>query len=166
MTDVQALLPLSAAKHTPVLVVSGSIVSPIHSDLIAFDLPLMLADEGFTVTRYNPGMTITAKNYDLMLIHLGEETLLTRGRPFLDWSRLMGNIHAAMERHWHDIPTAMISFGYPYMLHDAPPMPCHINAYATMPAMQSAVVDCLLGRAAWNTASPVDAFCGLEDPRY
>jgi beta-N-acetylhexosaminidase len=71
-----------------------------------------------------------------------------------------------MDRHWHRIPTAMISFGYPYYLYDAPRVPTYINAYATMPTMQAAVLDCLLGRTPWNPNSPVDAFCGLEDARY
>ena len=164
--DVQGLLPLSPQKHRRVLVVSGGIVSPIHPEPIAFDLPQMLRDEGFDVTLYNPGAPVVAQDYDLMLYLLGEETLLTRGRIFMDWARLAGNFHAAMERHWHDIPTAMISFGYPYMLYDAPRVPCYINAYATMRTMQSAVLDCLLGRHAWNAASPVDAFCGLEDARF
>ena len=164
--DVQGLLPLSPQKHHRVLVVSGGIVSPIHPNPIAFDLPQMLRAEGFDVTHYTPGTQINSGNFDLMLYLLGEETLLTRGRVFLDWARIAGNFHAAMDRHWHDIPTAMISFGYPYMLYDAARMPCYINAYATMPSMQSAVVDCLLGRAAWNTTSPVDAFCGQEDARY
>lgn len=163
--DVQGLLPLSLQMHRRILVVSGGIISPIHPEPIAFDLPQMLRDEGFEVTLYSPGTPVNHADHDLMLYLLGEETLLTRGRVFLDWARLAGNFHGAMDRHWHDIPTAMISFGYPYMLYDAPRMPCYINAYATMPTMQSAVVDCLLGRAAWNNTSPVDAFCGLEDAR-
>jgi beta-N-acetylhexosaminidase len=164
--DVQGLLPLSPQKHRRILVVSGGIISPLHPEPIAFDLPQILAENGFKVTLYSLGASIHAGDYDLMLYLLGEETLLTRGRVFLDWARLAGNFHAAMDRHWHDIPTAMISFGYPYMLYDAPRMPCYINAYATMPSMQSAVVDCLLGYAPWNTHSPVDAFCGLVDARY
>ena len=78
----------------------------------------------------------------------------------------MGGFMGAMERVWHEVPTAMISFGYPYMLYDAPRAPCMINAYATMPSMQAAVVECLLGRADWLGRSPVDPFCGLEDARF
>jgi beta-N-acetylhexosaminidase len=164
--DVQALLPLSPKLHHRVLIVSGGIISPLHAEPIAFDLPQMLRDEGFDVTVHTPGVPVQTQDFDLMLYLLGEETLLTRGRVFLDWARLTGNFIGAMDRHWHDIPTAMISFGYPYMLYDAPRMPCYINAYCTMASMQSAVVDCLLGRAPWNTTSPVDPFCGTEDARY
>jgi beta-N-acetylhexosaminidase len=164
--DVQGLLPLSPVRHRRVLIISGGILSPLHPDPMAFDLPDLLTREGFAVTMHAPGQPVHPKDHDLLLYLLGEETLLTRGRIFVDWARIAGPMDHAMARHWYDIPTAMISFGYPYMLYDAPRVPCYINAYATMPTMQSAVVDCLLGRAAWNTASPVDPFCGLEDARY
>ena len=85
---------------------------------------------------------------------------------FLDWARLTGHFGAAMARHWHDIPTLMVSFGYPYYLYDAPRAPTYVNAYTTMVPMQQAVVDCLMGRALWNHHSPVDAFCGLPDARF
>ena len=71
-----------------------------------------------------------------------------------------------MERCWHDVPTLMISFGYPYLLYDAPRVPTYVNAYSTLESVQRAVVECLLGRAEWNRHSPVDPFCGLEDARY
>ena len=106
------------------------------------------------------------KNLAPLYLVFGEETLLTRGRIFLDWARIMGGFMGAMERVWHEVPTAMISFGYPYMLYDAPRAPCMINAYATMPSMQAAVLECLLGRAPWQGRSPVDPFCGLEDARF
>lgn len=45
--DMQALLPLSVQKHRRILIVSGGIVSSIHPEPIAFDLPQMLRDQGF-----------------------------------------------------------------------------------------------------------------------
>jgi beta-N-acetylhexosaminidase len=164
--DVQGLLPLSPSRHRRVLVISGGIVSPIHREPLEFKLPQMLAAEGFEVTLHTPETAITRENFDLILYLFGEETLLTRGRIFLDWAKISGNFIGAMQRYWHDIPTAMISFGYPYYLYDAPRVPTYINAYATMDSMQAAVVECLLGRAEWNRTSPVDPFCGLEDARY
>ena len=71
-----------------------------------------------------------------------------------------------MRRPWHEVPTALISFGYPYYLYDAPRMPAVINAYSTLETMQEAVIDCMLGQQGWNKHSPVDPFCGLEDARY
>ena len=60
----------------------------------------------------------------------------------------------------------MISFGYPYLLYDAPRVPTYINAYSTLAEVQQTVVDALLGNAKWNRNNPVDPFCGLEDARY
>jgi beta-N-acetylhexosaminidase len=164
--DVHALLPLSPAKHKRVLVVTSGIVVPFFPQPIPFDLPDMLKAEGFEVTLHTAQTVPSAADYDLMIYLFGEETLLTRGRIFLDWLKITGNFEAAMARHWHEIPTLMISFGYPYYLYDAPRAPAYVNAYATMPSMQRAVVECLLGRAPWNPHSPVDAFCGQPDARY
>ena len=164
--DVTGLLPLSPDRTRRVTVVSGGIVSPVHPDPMDFDLPDLLRAEGFEVTLFRPGDRIGADTTDLMVYLFGEETLLTRGRIFLDWARVAGDFRAAMARHWHEVPTLLISFGYPYYLYDAPRMPCVVNAYATMPTMQAAVVEALMGRAPFNTDSPVDAFCGLPDARY
>jgi beta-N-acetylhexosaminidase len=164
--DVQGLLLLAPLKHRRVLVITNGVISPIHPEPFAFDLPEMLRGEGFEVTLLDKNAPQNPKDFDLAIYLLGEETLLTRGRIFLDWLRLTGDFRMAMERSWHDVPTMLISFGYPYYLYDAPRMPCVINAYATMPTMQKAVVDCLLGRSAWQGQNPVDPFCGLEDARY
>ncbi len=82
-----------------------------------------------------------------------------------EW-KISGNFHAAMARHWHLVQTAMISFVYPYSLHDAPQMPTYVNGFSTTDSMQAAVPDYRVGRAVWNPTSPVDAFCGLECARY
>ena len=164
--DVPGLLPLSPTRHRRVLVVSTGVVMPFVAHPLPFDLPDMLRAEGFEVTLFEPGMTPDPADWDLMLYLFGEETLLTRGRIFLDWARLTGHFRAAMARHWHDIPTLMVSFGYPYYLYDAPRAPTYVNAYTTMVPMQRAVVDCLMGRAEWNRNSPVDAFCGLPDAAF
>ena len=164
--DVQGLLPLSVARHKRVLVVTSGIIVPFFPHPIPFDLPDMLTAEGFEVTLYTPGMVPSPTDFDLMIYLFGEETLLTRGRIFLDWLKITGHFGAAMARHWHEIPTLMVSFGYPYYLYDAPRAPTCVNAYATMPSMQGAVVECLMGRKPWNQSSPVDAFCGLPDARY
>jgi len=164
--DTQRLLPISPQRHKRVLVISGGIVSPLHSEPFAFKLPDMLTAEGFEVTVHTQQPAVGPESFDLVLYLLGEETLLTRGRVFLDWARLGGDFVGAMRRYWHDIPTAMISFGCPYHLYDAPRVPTYINAYCTIDEMQAAVVDLLMGRCPWNRISPVDPYCGLEDARY
>jgi len=164
--DVQGLLPLDPGKHSRVLVFSGGIVFPFLPDPLPFVLPQLLAEKGFEVTLYEPGMEVSAERFDLILYLFGDETLLTRGRIFLDWLGLTGHFGTAMARHWHEIPTLMVSFGYPYMLYDAPRVPTYVNAYSTTETMQRAVADLLTGEGEWNRNSPVDPFCGLGDARY
>jgi beta-N-acetylhexosaminidase len=164
--DTQGLLPISPQRHRRVLVISGGIISPLHGEPQPFKLPDMLVAEGFQVTVHTQQPAADPASFDLVLYLLGEETLLTRGRVFLDWARLGGDFVSAMRRYWHDIPTAMISFGYPYHLYDAPRVPTYINAYCTIDDMQAAVVDLLMGRHPWNRNSPVDPSCGLEDAKY
>lgn len=164
--DVQDLLPLDPETHKRVLVISGGIVFPFLAKPLPFSLPEMLADKGFEIALYEPEMNVRAETFDLILYLFGDEALLTRGRIFLDWLGLTGCFGAAMARHWHEIPTVMISFGYPYLLYDAPRVPTYINAYSTTETMQRAVADLLNGEGEWNSNSPVDPFCGLEDARY
>lgn len=165
--DTQKLLPLDPKKHRRVLVVTPGIVMPFLKEPLPFALPKMLEGEGFAVTMHEPGAPIIPEKHDLVLYLFGDETLLTRSRIYIDWLKLSGgDVIKAMERTWHDIPTAMISFGYPYLLYDAPRVPTYINAYSTLESVQRAVLECLVGRAEWNRHNPVDPFCGLEDARY
>lgn len=164
--DVNQTLPLNLETHKRVLVISDGIISPLHFENTPFSLPDRLKDKGFEITMFEKGTFVNPDNFDLVLYLFGEETLLTRGRIFLDWASLTGNFITAMARHWHDVPTVMISFGYPYYLYDAPRVPTYINAYCTLDEMQTAVADLLVGNGEWNTNSPVDPFCGLEDARY
>lgn len=164
--DTQALLPLDIEKHKRVLVFSSGIVFPFMPNPLPFALPEMLSAKGFEVTMAGKGQWVDPKAFDLVLYLFGEETLLTRGHIFLDWLRLNGDFMTAMQRYWTDVPTLMISFGYPYYLYDAPRAPTYINAYSTTETMQRAVVEALLGNHAWNTHSPVDAFAGDEQARY
>ncbi len=164
--DTQALLPLDPEKHRRVLVFSTGIVFPFIPHPVPFALPEMLRQNGFEVTMADKGMWVNPTDYDLVLYLFGEETLLTRGHIFLDWLRLNGDFITAMRRYWTDVPTLMISFGYPYYLYDAPRAPTYVNAYSTTDTVQRAVVDALLGRHEWNTNSPVDPFAGDEQARY
>jgi len=149
-----------------VLVFTTGIVFPFMPNPLPFALPEMLRAKGFEVTPATAGERVDPKAFDLILYLFGEETLLTRGHIFLDWLRLNGDFVGAMQRYWTDVPTLLISFGYPYYLYDAPRAPTYINAYTTTETMQRAVVEALLGHHAWNTNSPVDPFAGDEQARY
>jgi beta-N-acetylhexosaminidase len=164
--DTQNLLPLDPKKHRRVLVITPGIVMPFLPHPIPFALPEMLKTHGFEVTMHGPETVVAPEHFDLVLYLFGDETLLTRGHIFVDWLKVGGNLFKAMQRYWHEIPTLMISFGYPYLLYDAPRVPTYINAYSTLEEVQQAVVDALLGNAKWNRNNPVDPFCGLEDARY
>ena len=164
--DTQALLPLTPARHRRVLVITPGIVMPFMAQPIPFLLPELLAQKGFEVTLHDASTEVSRDQFDLVLYLFGDETLLTRGHIFIDWLRLTGSFRKAMQRYWHDIPTLMVSFGFPYLLYDAPRVPTYINAYATTESTQHAVVEALLGHTPWNTHNPVDPFCGLEDAQY
>ena len=163
--DVRGLLPLDPARHRRVLVYSGGIVHPL-APAGPFVLPDLLVREGFEVTLHTPGSGLEPRDFDLVLYLFGDETLLTRSSIFIDWMKLTGNLHGAMDRPWHDVPTLMISFGYPYLLYDAPRVPAYVNAYGTHDLMQEAVVECLMGQSPFLGRSPVDPFCGLGDAHF
>ena len=164
--DVANLLPLTPAKHKRVLIFSTGAVQPFAPLPLPLSLPDLLRQEGFEVTEYAGDMAVNARDYDLVLYLLAEETLLTRQRIFLNWRALTGNVFGAMKRYWHDVPTLMVSLGFPYYLHDAPRVPTYINAYGSNEDMQVAVVECLLGRKPFAGRNPVDPFCGSDQGKY
>ncbi len=164
--DIRNLLPLSPAKTKRVLVYSGGVILPFVPHPLPLSLPKRLEEEGFEVTVYEPGTEVSPRNFDLVLYLFAEETVLTRSRIFLDWTRLTGSVFGAMSRHWHDIPTVMVSFGYPYYLYDAPRVPTYVNVYGSSEALQAAALECLMGRQAFAGTSPVDPFVGSEQGRY
>ncbi|CAK09974.1 glycoside hydrolase family 3 protein [Rhizobium johnstonii] len=165
--DVNGIFPLDPAKTKRVLLVDGGIIHPLMPQPLEFLLPALLRKEGFEVTIDRPDIVPTPDDFDLVLYTLGDESLLVRGRIFVDWHRMGGGgLFKAMYRPWTNIPSAMISFGHPYHLYDAPRVPAYINAYSTMDSVQEAVVDCMLGRKPFLGTNPVDPFCGLEDARY
>lgn len=164
--DVPGLLPITPDSHRRVLVIAPGRIEPLWNSVTEIGFPQLLEQEGFEVTVQEIGAPVDTSEQDLVIYAFSEETLLTRGRIFLDWAKLGGGMRGAMQRCWHEVPTMMISFGYPYYLYDAPRVPTYINAWATMDGMQQAVVDLMLGRGAWNRNSPVDAFDGAPDARY
>lgn len=164
--DIKSLLPLSAKRHHRVLVFSGGVILPFVPHPVPLSVPERLEKEGFAVTVYQPGMEVSPRDFDLVLYLFAEETTLTRSRIFLDWTKLTGSVFGAMTRYWHDIPTLMISFGYPYYLYDAPRVPAYINAYGSSEALQAAVVEAIMGRTAFAGTNPVDPFVGSDQARY
>lgn len=165
--DVDCMFPLDPTKTKRVLFVDGGIIHPLMPQPLKFSLPELLAKEGFEVTIDRPDIVPSPEDFDLVIYALGDESLLVRGRIFVDWHKMGGGgLFKAMYRPWTNIPSVMISFGHPYHLYDAPRVPAYINAYSTMDSVQEAVVDCMVGRKPFLGTNPVDPFCGLEDARY
>jgi beta-N-acetylhexosaminidase len=164
--DTANLLPLSPTKHKRVLIYSTGAVQPFAPEPIPLSLPEKLAHEGFEVTLHTPDLAVRAADYDLVIYLLAEETLLTRSRIFLDWKRLTGTVYGAMHRHWHEVPTLIVSLGFPYYLYDAPRAKTYINAYGSSDAIQDAVLETLMGRTSFGGTSPVDPFCGSDQAKY
>lgn len=165
--DVDGLLPLDPERSKRILFVDGGIIHPLIPRPMQFVLPDLLRKEGFEVTTDRPDIVPDPADFDLVLYALGDESLLVRGRIFVDWHRMGGgSLFKAMYRPWTNIPSVMVSFGHPYHLYDAPRVPAYINAYSTMESVQEAVVDCMMGRRPFVGTNPVDPFCGLEDARY
>ncbi|KKC31497.1 glycoside hydrolase family 3 protein [Devosia psychrophila] len=164
--DLRGLLPLSPNKTRRVLVYSSGVIMPFVPHPLPLSLPQRLESEGFEVTLFTPDAPPNPKDFDLVLYLFAEETLLTRGRIFLDWNKLTGSVFGAMHRLWHDMPTLMISFGFPYYLYDAPRVPAYVNAYGSSEAMQAAVLEAIMGRQPFSGTSPVDPFVGSEQGKY
>jgi beta-N-acetylhexosaminidase len=96
--DVQGLLPLSPDRHRRVLVYSTGIITPLHGADEPMAFPDLLRAEGFEVTLNSPEARPDPRAFDPVLFLMGEETLLTRGRIFLDWNMLTGGMLGAMQR--------------------------------------------------------------------
>lgn len=161
--DREGMLPLSPAKTRRIYMVSEGIVRPMEPEPRPLVLADMLRAEGFEVTEHRWGTPVSPEGHDLLLFAFAEESLLTRGTITLDWLGMNGHFIPALRRHWHDLPSLMISFGHPYYLYEATHVPAYINAYAAIPEMQKAMVDTIMGRTPFRGSSPVDPFCGLPD---
>ena len=165
--DIHALMPLSLEKHKRIVLVTDPDRSGFaYQAPEPLVLPALLAERGFEVREFDPQNPPTPADTDLVLYVLAQESLLTRSHIYLDWLRLHGVLRTAMRRYWNELPCALISFGHPYYLYDAPRMPCLINAYTAVEPVQQAVLRKLLGEEPFTASSPVDATCGLPDALY
>lgn len=162
------LLPLTPEKYRKVYIVSRGVGFPPASPTQPLPLVFkdMLKEAGFEVVEHEWGTPVDPTGCDLLIYVYAEETLLTRGTISNDWAPMNGDFIASMRRHWHEIPSLMISFGWPYHLYEAPQVQCYVNAYMSHPAMQSVTLEALMGKHAFEGVSPVDPFCGLEESYF
>ncbi len=169
--DVHGLLPITPQRHRRVLVVADRQRVQVPGSEAASLEPLLsgLRERGFEPRLHDAGVPMaqtTPQDADLLLYVLRQESMLTLSRLYLDWTQLHGDMMSAMARHWHAMPTLMVSFGHPYHLADAPRVPAYINAYSAIAPVQRALLRCLVGETPFVGGQPVDAFCGLADARF
>lgn len=166
--DSNHTLPVSPAKHKRVTLVnrgSPSFIPGVPRKPMT-TIVKELEARGFVTREYDPANPPTRENTDLLIYVLAVESSLVLSRIFIDWSTEHPQFPASLTRYWNDVPTIMISFGHPYFLFDAPRVPTYINAYSTIESAQEAVVQRLVGEAAFAGVSPVDAFAGAPDAKY
>ena len=154
--DDQAMLPLLPSGAKRILLLSPARRESASGDLPRLVFDAMLREEGFSVETYVPGEPMDVNNFDAALYVIGDEAGSAKPRLDMPWAQLHGPFPASMTRLWSALPTAIVSFGTPYYLHDAPECRTLINAYSPTVSSQRAVVDALVGRISFRGSSPVD----------
>ena len=163
------LVPINATRYPRVVVIAD------YPEMILPTMPRrsyepffgVLREAGFAVREFDAAALPTPDDTDLVIYLVGGEATIGSTGHGLNWGRLHGGgFRGAMLRFWAEIPTVMVSFGQPYVLHDAPQVGTYVNAYTVLAPWQRAVARKLLGQEAWEGVSPVDPFCGDPSARF
>lgn len=162
--DREALIPIAPDQHKRVLIMSDEGASFFSGAPERDFTPLItgLESHGFAVRHFDPETMPTPEDTDLILYLIGQEATPSLSHIFLDFAKLHASPRNGMIQFNREIPTLLVSFGQPYYLYDAPNFATYINAYASLPDVQTALVERLTGDAPFTGNSPVDAFCGKE----
>lgn len=162
--DRDALLPISPDRHKRVVIIAdeGSSFFSGAPDRDFTPLRAELESRGFAIREFDPKAMPTPDDTDLILYLIGQEATPALSHIFLDFAKLHASPRNGMIQFNREIPTLLVSFGQPYYLYDAPNFTTYINAYASLPDVQTALVERLTGDAPFTGISPVDAFCGRE----
>ncbi|MCC8081523.1 MAG: glycoside hydrolase family 3 protein, partial [Lachnospiraceae bacterium] len=185
--DKQNLLPISPAKYKRVyLNAIQKDMSPENPVVTRWKE--LFEKEGFEVTVRDRRVGITVQDYmtdqlspekaalmhemyrsvgearnayDLYVYICNMENASNNTTLRLNWNVAFG---LGDDAPWlvQEVPVLMISTAYPYHLFDAPMVKTYINAYSTRPDFCEAVMERIMGRAAFTGVSPVDPFCGKE----
>ena len=166
--DAQGLLPLNPATHRRVVYFAEEGYSFWDGALARSYEPFLagMRERGFDMRPYDADLPPTRDDTDLVLYLVGQEATPSASRIYLDFVKLHGGMRKAMNQYPREIPTALLSFGQPYYLYDAPQMATCINAYSAIAPVQEEVVRRIAGNESFAGKSPVDAFCGQEQLRY
>lgn len=162
--DRDARLPITPDQHKRIVIIAdeGSSFFSGAPDRDFTPLRAALESRGFTLRDFDPQAMPTPEDADLILYLIGQEATPSLSHIFLDFARLHASPRNGMIQFNREIPTLLVSFGQPYYLYDAPNFATYINAYASLPNVQTALVERLAGDAPFTGVSPVDAFCGRE----
>jgi beta-N-acetylhexosaminidase len=166
--DTQQLLPLDPQRHHRVVVIAEEGFSFWDGALVRGYGPIIaeLERRGFVVRGFDVEHLPTRDDTDLVLYLVGQEATPSASRIFLDFAKLHGSRRKAMTQFAREIPTALVSFGQPYYLFDAPHIATCINAYSAIEPVQRETAWRLVGEAPFTGVSPVDPFCGLEQLKW
>jgi len=162
--DRDALLPIAPDRHRRVVIIAdeGSSFFSGAPDRDFSPLIAGLESRGFDVRSFDADAMPTQADTDLIVYLIGQEATPSLSHIFLDFAKLHAGPRNAMIQFNREIPTLLISFGQPYYLYDAPNFGSYINAYASLPQVQTGLLDRLVGDLPFTGVSPVDAFCGEE----
>ncbi|GGJ56026.1 glycoside hydrolase family 3 protein [Deinococcus roseus] len=154
--DLQGLLPLQPQTHRRVLVIQDperkdSLLSPLKP----LEVQGLLQQAGFEVTVYDVNTRVSREDFDVLIYLLADEGAMLKDTLRIPWAALHGNRLRAMERHWHTLPTVVVSFGNPYHLFEVPECQTYVNAYSPVLPVQQAVVLALTGQVPFRGVSPV-----------
>jgi len=166
--DVQNLLPLDPVTHRRVVIIAEEGFSFWDGSLDRGYAPLVeeLTARGFEVRSYDADAMPTREDTDLILYLAGQEATPSVAHIYLDFVKLHGGNRKAMTQFSREVPTALLSFGHPYYLYDAPHIRTCVNAYSSIEAVQRETAKRLTGEEPFIGVSPVDAFCGTEQLQW
>jgi len=153
--DEAGLLPLVSSRHRRILLIEHQHRRSWAGPLPDLQIEGLLKREGFRVTRWTAEEEASSDRFDLALYVVAQEAGPGRTSLGVPWQELMGDFRLGMVRTWPDLPTVFVSLGYPWHGRELTGCPTVINAYSPVPAMQSAVVAALVGRAPMTGRSPV-----------
>lgn len=153
--DSQNLLPLSPKRHRRILLAELRDRRSPSAALPDLEIPAMLEQLGFEITRVVPGQPIDTTDQDIGLYLIAEEGLSGKEHLGPQWERLHGAFPLTMQRMWQHLPTLYVSLGTPFLTFHMPDCPTFVNAYSAVRPVQQAVVDALTGAIPFRGQSPV-----------
>jgi beta-N-acetylhexosaminidase len=153
--DQMKLLPLNPRRHRRVLLIQQENRMGWSGPLPPLQIEALLRSAGFSVARYNEPSDVQRDQFDVAIWVTAEEAAVGKHSLNVSWAGLLGRFPGSMMRTWPELPTILVSLGYPWHVREFEGCPVVINAYSPVPAMQRAVVQALIGHAPFSGVSPV-----------